>query len=90
MKLKLQKWNKLIANKKSVMKIILNRCDEYTRAEIALSSSYEDNLEAGELIKFFLRVRTVCHNTEDADVFFGSQAKLQSIVYNQQQLSKNY
>ena len=55
------------------MSIILNRCDEDTRAEIALGSSCQDNLEAGELIKFLARVRTVCNNTDDADVFFGSR-----------------
>ena len=37
---KSQKLDKLIADKKSVMKIILNQCDEDTRAEIALSSSH--------------------------------------------------
>ena len=30
-------------------------------------------IEAEELIKFFTRVRTVCNNTEDADIFFDSQ-----------------
>ena len=70
---KSQKWNKLIVDKKSVLKIILNQCNEDTRVEIALSSSYEDNLEAGKLNKFLARVRTVCDNTEDADIFFGSQ-----------------
>ena len=50
----------------------LNQFDETTRAEIALGSSYEDNLEAGKLIKFLPRVCTVCNNTDDADIFFGS------------------
>ena len=50
LKVKLQKWNKFITNKQSVMTIIFNQCDEATRAEIALGSSYEDNLEAEELI----------------------------------------
>ena len=72
-KMKLHKWNKLIADKKSIINIILNQSDEDTRAEIALGSSYEDSFEAGELIKFLARVRTVCNNTDDADVFFGSQ-----------------
>ena len=71
--MKSQKWNKLITDKKSVMKIILNRYDEYTRREITLDSSYEDNLKVGEFFKFLARVRTVCNNTEEADIFFGFQ-----------------
>ena len=55
------------------MKIILNQCDEDTRVEIALGSSYEDNLEAGELIKFLARVHTVCNSTANVDVFFDSR-----------------
>ena len=70
--MKLKKWNKLIADKKSVINIILNQYNEDTRAAIALGSSYEDNLEAEELIKFLARVRTVCNDTDDADIFFGS------------------
>ena len=71
--MKLQKWNELIADKKFVMTIILNQCDEDIRGEISLGSSYVDNLETGELIKFLARVRTVCNNTDDADIFFGSR-----------------
>ena len=42
---KSHEWHKLIADKKSVTEIILDRCDEDTRAEVALSPSYEDNLK---------------------------------------------
>ena len=35
-KLKHQEWNKRIANKKSLMTIILNQYDKATRAEISL------------------------------------------------------
>ena len=54
------------------MKIILNQIDEDTKVEIAFGSSYEDNMQAGELIKFLARIRKVCNNTEDTDIFFGS------------------
>ena len=47
-KMKIQKWNRLIADKKSAMIIILNQCNENTKTEIALSSSYKDNLEAAQ------------------------------------------
>ena len=35
---KSHEWDKLIADKKSVMKIILDQCDEDTRAESALGT----------------------------------------------------
>ena len=71
--MKLQKWNKFITHKKSVMTIILNQCDKSTKVKIALGSSYEDNLEAGELIKFLGRVRTIYDNTNGTNVFFSSR-----------------
>ena len=55
------------------MTIILNQCNEATRTEIALGSSYDDNLETGELIKILARVHIVCNDTDDANVFFGSR-----------------
>ena len=53
------------------MNIILNQCNGDTRVVIALGSSYE-KIEAGELIKFLARVHTVCNDTDEAGVFFGS------------------
>ena len=72
-KIKFQKCDKLITDKKFVMKIILDRCDEETRVEIALNSSYEDIMETRELIKFLTQVRKICNDTKDNDVFFGSR-----------------
>ena len=39
-----QKWDRLITDKKSIMKIILDQCNEDTRVEIAIiiGSLYED------------------------------------------------
>ena len=53
------------------MTIILDQCNKAARAEIALGSSYEDNLEAGELIKFLARVPIVCNGTNNANILFG-------------------
>ena len=50
-KTKSQEWDKLIANKKSVIKIILDQCDEDIRGEIALGPSYENNFKAEEPIE---------------------------------------
>ena len=55
------------------MTIILNQCDKATRAEISLCSSYEDNSEVEEFIKFLASEHIVWNNTNDVNVFFSSQ-----------------
>ena len=64
-------WDKLIADKKSIVEITLDQCDKATRAEITLGPSYEDDLKAGALLTFLMKVRKVCTDTEDKDVFSG-------------------
>ena len=65
-------WDKLIADKKSIMELILNRCDEATREEITLGQSPEYDVMAGGFLKFIKRLRKVCAHSKGKDVFFGS------------------
>ena len=71
-KLKLQEWDKLIANKKSLITIISQQCHNITRTEIALGASYKNDLEAGELINFLTRVCTVCKGSDNGGLLFSS------------------
>ena len=66
-----REWNKLIADKKSVMELILDRCDKATREEITLGQSPEYDVMAGGLLKFIMKMRKVCTNSKDKDVFLG-------------------
>lgn len=79
--MKSQEWEELIANKKSVMKIILDLCDEETKAEIVINLSYKDNMKTGDLIKFLMQMRKICNDAKDKNIFFGSQ--LSSITEHQ-------
>ena len=54
------------------MKLILGLCDETNRAKTTLGQSPEDDVMAGGLLKFIVRVCKICTNSEDKDVFFGS------------------
>ena len=72
-KLKLQELDKLIANKNSLMTIILDQCYKAIRTKFTLCKSYEDNSEAEELTKFLVRVYTVCNVTNNQDILFGSR-----------------
>ena len=71
--MKSQECDKHIANKQTVMNIILDLCDEETKAEIGINSSYEDNTKIGDLIKFLMQMRKICNDAKDKNVFFGSQ-----------------
>ena len=63
-------WDKHIADKKSIMALILSRCDETTREEMTLSqSSGYDAMTGGLLIK---RLYKVCNPSRNKNVFFGS------------------
>ena len=63
------------------MKIILDLCDEETKADIAINSSCEENTKTGDFIKFLIQMRRICNDTKDKTVFFGSQ--LSSITKHQ-------
>ena len=78
---KSQEWDKLIANKKYVIKIILDLCNEETKADIAINLSYKKNMKTGDLIKFFMQMRKICDNAKDKNIFFGS--RLSSITKHQ-------
>ena len=60
-----QEWDKLIADKKSLMTIIFEQCVDATKTKIVLGASYEDNLEAGKRIKFFTRVHIVYNRSNN-------------------------
>ena len=55
------------------MTIIFNQYNEATRGEIALGTSYEDNFEAEELIKFLRGIYIVYNITNNGNIHFGSQ-----------------
>ena len=69
---KSQEWDELIVNKKSMMKIILDLCNEETKVEIAINLSYKENMKTGDLIKFLMQMRKICNDAKDKKIFFGS------------------
>ena len=61
-----------MTDKKSVMELILDRCNKVTREEITLGQSPEYDVAAGGILKFIMKMRKVCTNFNGKDVFFGS------------------
>ena len=78
---KFQEWDEYIANKKTMMKIILDLCDEETKVETTINSSYKKNMKTRDFIKFLMQIRKICNDTKEKKVFFRSQ--LSSITEHQ-------
>ena len=86
---KSQEWYKLIANKQSMIKIILHQRNKETKTKIVIDSSYEDNMKTGDLIKFLMQMRKLCNDAKEKTSGHDYQALL-NINFNQQQLWNKY
>ena len=64
-KIKSQEWAKVISDKKLLITIIFGQCNDATRTKSALSTNYETNCDAGNLINFLTRLQTVCYESND-------------------------
>ena len=69
-KLKLQGWSKFTSDKKSLMTIIYGQCNNATRTEIALRTSYETVCANVELINFLTILETVCYGSDNEGLSF--------------------
>ena len=65
-------WDKLIADKKSIMELILSRCNETTREEITLGQSPGYDVMTGGFLKFIKHLCKRCTHSKGKNVFFGS------------------
>ena len=71
-------WDKLIANKKSIMELILSQCDETTGGEITLGQSPKYDVMTGGFFKFIKQLSKVCTHLR-ARTYFSGQAYLSSL-----------
>ena len=53
------------------MTVTFEQCNDATRTKIAFSAFYDADREAGELIKFFTRIHTVCNQSNNGSLIFG-------------------
>ena len=72
-------------------KIILDWYHEGTKAEIAIDSSYKDNMKIGDLIKFLMQMRKICNDAKDNKYSSGHNYQaLPNINFDKQQLSNKF
>ena len=60
-KTKTQEWVKIIADKNSLMTIVFAQCNEATRTDIALGTTYKTDHWDESIISFLVSLRTVCY-----------------------------
>ena len=53
------------------MAIIFRQCNKATKTKIALGATYNADCQAGNLVKFFKQVHTVCFLSNDRGLSFG-------------------
>ena len=70
-KKKFQECAKFLADKKALIKIIFGQCDEATKTKIVLKTIYAAGRQAGKLIKFLNRLRTVSFGHDDSGLSYG-------------------
>ena len=67
---KSQEYAKFLADKKALITIIFRQCDETTKTKIALGATYTVDRDAGRLLAFIERMRTVCFGGDDYGLLY--------------------
>ena len=67
---KSQEYAKFLADKKALITILFGQCDEVTKTEITLRATYAADRQAGSLIAFIERLRTVYFGSDDGGLSY--------------------
>ena len=78
-KIKSEEYVKFVADKKDLIIIIFGQCDEATKTKISLRTTYPADRQAGNLIKFIKRLRTVCFGGDDGGLSYGPYKQVVAI-----------
>ena len=84
-KIKSEEYTKFLADNKASITIIFGQCDEETKTKIALRATYAADHQAGNLIKFIKRLRTVCFGGDDGGLSYGPSKQVVEV-----KLTNNY
>ena len=69
---KSQEYAKFLADKKALITILFEQCDEATKTKIALGSTYVEDRQEGRLIEFIKKMHTVCFGSDDGGLSYGA------------------
>ena len=76
---KSQEYAKFLADKKSLITILFRQCDEATQTKIALWDTYTADRDAGILLAFIERMRTVCFGGDTGGLSYGPYKQVVAI-----------
>ena len=68
--MKSEEYAKFVTNKKALITIICGQCDEATKTKIALGTTYAADRQAGLLVEFLNRLRTVRFGSDDGGLSY--------------------
>ena len=68
---KSKEYSKFIVDKKSLITILFGQCIEAIQTKIALGALYTENRNAGRLLAFIERMRTVCSSGDNGGLSYG-------------------
>ena len=66
-----QEYTKFLADKKSLITILVGQCDEATQTEITLWENYTEDRDAGRLLAYIEQMCTVCFRGDDGGLSYG-------------------
>ena len=69
---KSQEYSKFLVDKKSLITILFEQCDEATQTKISLGATYTADHNAGRLLAFIEQMCTVCFGGDDGGLSYGS------------------
>ena len=69
-KTKSQELAKLTTNKKLLITIIYGQCNAATKTKIVLCTTYKADHDAGNLINFLTKLRTICYKSNDGGLSY--------------------
>ena len=72
-------YSKFVANKKASITIIFGQCNKATKTKITLGETYVPDHQAGRLIKFLKRLRTVCFGSDDGGLSYASYKQVVAV-----------
>ena len=76
---KSQEYAKFLADKKALIAILFEQCDEATKTKIALRATYAADHQVGRLSAFIEKMCTVCFGGDDGGLSYGPYKQVVAI-----------
>ena len=76
---KSQEYTKFLADKKSSITILVGQCDTATKTKISSGANYTEDHNAGRLLAFIERMRSICFGGDSGGLSYGPNIRVVAI-----------